>query len=153
MITRRSLLFGGAASKLLAASGDKYPVRFQDVAAHAGLTEPTVYGGAESNRYILETTGSGAAFFDYDNDGWPDIFLVNGSSLEGYAKGQAPTSHLYRNNGDGTFTDVTKQAGLWHDDTRWSTGCAFLDYDHDGKLDLFVSKYVDFDPKHTPEPG
>jgi hypothetical protein len=178
-------------------------INFADIAARAGLTAKTEAGGEKSKKYIIETTGSGAAFFDYDNDGWPDIFLVNGSSLEGYPKGQAPTSHLYHNNrdgtftdvtkkagvalagwgqgvcagdfdndgwvdlfvtfwghnvllhnnGDGTFTDVTKQAGLWHDDVRWSTGCAFLDYDHDGRLDLFVSKYVDFDPKHTPEPG
>ena len=60
---------------------------------------------------------------------------------------------LLHNNGDGTFTDVTKKVGLWHDKARWGTGCAFVDYDRDGHLDLFVSEYVDFDPNHTPEPG
>jgi hypothetical protein len=178
-------------------------VNFVDIADHAGLTAKTEDGGDKSKRYIIETTGSGAAVLDFDNDGWPDIFLVNGSRLEGFPKGQEPTSHLYRNNhdgtfadvtqkagvglvgwgqgvctgdydndgfvdlfvtfwghdvllhnnGDGTFTDVTRKAGLWHDDVRWSTGCSFVDYDRDGKLDLFIAHYVDFDPQHTPEPG
>jgi enediyne biosynthesis protein E4 len=178
-------------------------VNFVDIAEHAGLTAKTEDGGDKTKRYIIETTGSGAAAFDFDNDGWPDIFLVNGSRLEGFPKGQEPTSHLYHNNrdgtftdvtekagvgligwgqgvcagdydndgfvdlfvtfwghdvllhnnGDGTFTDVTRKAGLWHDDVRWSTGCAFVDYDRDGRLDLFVAHYVDFDPGHTPEPG
>jgi len=178
-------------------------VNFVDIAERAGLTAKTEDGGGKTKRYIIETTGSGAAFFDFDNDGWPDIFLVNGSRLEGFPKGQEPTSHLYRNlhdgtfadvtqsagvglvgwgqgvcagdydndgfvdlfvtfwghdillhnNGDGTFTDVTRKVGLWHDDVRWSTGCAFLDYDRDGRLDLFVAHYVDLDLPHTPEPG
>jgi hypothetical protein len=178
-------------------------VNFVDLAERAGLTAKTEDGGDKTKRYIIETTGSGAAFFDYDNDGWPDIFVVNGSRLEGFPKGQEPTSHLYHNrhdgtfadvtqkagvglvgwgqgvcagdydndgfvdlfvtfwghdvllhnNGDGTFTDVTRKAGLWHDDARWSTGCAFVDYDRDGRLDLFIAHYVDFDPQHTPEPG
>jgi enediyne biosynthesis protein E4 len=178
-------------------------VNFVDLAEGAGLTAKTEDGGDKTKRYIIETTGSGAAFFDYDNDGWPDIFVVNGSRLEGFPKDQEPTSHLYRNqhngtfadvtqksgvglvgwgqgvcagdydndgrvdlfvtfwghdvllhnNGDGTFTDVTRKAGLWHDDVRWFTGCTFLDYDRDGRLDLFIAHYVDFDPQHTPEPG
>jgi len=178
-------------------------VNFVDIAEKAGVTAKTEDGGDKTKRYIIETTGSGAAFVDFDNDGWPDIFLVNGSKLEGFPKGQEPTSHLYRNNhdgifsdvtskagaglkgwgqgvcagdydndgwvdlfvtfwghdvllhnnGNGTFTDVTRKAGLWHDDVRWSTGCAFVDYDRDGRLDLFVTHYVDFDPAHTPEPG
>jgi hypothetical protein len=176
-------------------------VNFVDLAERAGLTAKTESGGDKTKRYVLETTGSGAAIFDFDNDGWPDIFLVNGTRLEGFPKGQEPTSHLYRNNrdgtfsdvtqkagvglvgwgqgvcagdydndgfvdlfvtfwghdvllhnnGDGTFTDATRKAGLWHDDVRWSTGCSFLDYDRDGRLDLFISHYVD--PEHTPEPG
>src|SRR3984893_2792119 len=73
-------------------------VQFVDIAARAGLTVRTEDGGEKTKKYIIETTGSGAAFFDYDNDGWPDIFLVNGTTLEGFPKGNEPTSHLYRNN-------------------------------------------------------
>src|SRR5271155_4233333 len=87
-------------------------VNFVDQAERAGLTAKTEDGGEKTKRYIIETTGSGAAAFDFDNDGWPDIFLVNGSRLEGFPKGQEPTSHLYHNNRDGTFTDVTQKAGV-----------------------------------------
>jgi enediyne biosynthesis protein E4 len=178
-------------------------VEFVDIAARAGLMAKTEDGGEKAKKFIIETTGSGAAFIDYDNDGWPDIFLMNGTTLEGFPKGQEPTSHLYHNNHDGTFTDVTKKAsvaltgwgqgvcagdydndgwvdlyvtfwghnillhnngdstftdvtkksGLWHDDVRWSTGCAFVDYDRDGHLDLFVTHYVDLDLANTPTPG
>jgi hypothetical protein len=142
------------------------------------------------------------AIFDYDNDGWPDIFLVNGTRLEGSPSGQAPSNHLYRNNQDGTFTDVTVKAGLtatgwgqgvcvgdydndgWEDlyvtyygknrlyhneggvftevaekagvvgsGKAWGSGCAFVDYDRDGKLDLMVANYVDFDLATAPAPG
>src|SRR6478672_8744991 len=85
---------------------------FTDVAEKAGLTMTTVFGGKETKKYIIETTGTGVAIFDYDNDGWPDIFLVNGTTLEGFPAGSAPTNHLYRNNHDGTFADVTVHAGL-----------------------------------------
>ena len=178
-------------------------IHFTDVAERSGLTAKTEAGGEKSKKYIIETTGSGVAAVDFDNDGWPDIFLVNGSRLEGYPAGQEPTSHLYRNlhdgtfadvtagagvglkgwgqgvcagdydndgfvdlfvtfwghnvllhnNGNGTFTDVTKKAGLWQDATSWSTGCAFVDYDRDGRVDLFVAHYVDLDLEHTPNPG
>lgn len=84
-------------------------VHFVDIAARAGLTAKTEDGGEKTKKYIIETTGSGAAFFDYDNDGWPDIFLVNGTTLEGFPNDKEPTSHLYHNNRDGTFTDVTKK--------------------------------------------
>ncbi len=177
-------------------------IYFVDIAAQAGLTARTEFGGDRVKKYIVESTGSGAAVIDYDNDGWPDIFLVNGSTLEGFLKGQEPTSHLYHNNrdgtftdvthksgvaltgwgqgvcagdydndgftdlfvtfwghnvllhnnGDGTFTDVTKQSGLAHEDIRWSTGCSFVDYDRDGHLDLFVARYVDFDPAQLHDP-
>lgn len=176
--------------------------RFIDVGSAAGLNAVTIYGGVHKNKYLLETTGCGAAFYDYDNDGWLDIFLVNGWRLEGFPPGQEPTSHLFKNNRDGTFTDVTAEAGLIHhgwgqgvcigdydndgfDDLfvsyfgnnvlyhnngdgtftdvtgkagvggkgkRWNTGCAFLDYDRDGKLDLFVANYIDLDLATAPLP-
>src|ERR1700704_6937626 len=86
---------------------------FTDVAQKAGLNAPIAFGGKDTKKYIIETTGSGAAIFDYDNDGWPDIFLANGTTLDGIKlKAQPPTSHLFHNNHDGTFTDVTHAAGL-----------------------------------------
>jgi hypothetical protein len=178
-------------------------VHFTDVAQKAGLTAPVIFGGENTKKYIIETTGTGVAIFDYDNDGWPDIFVVNGTTLEAAAQKQKRTSHLYHNNHDGTFTDVTQKAGLVHsgwgqgvcvgdydndgyDDLyityygknilyhnngdgtftdvseqakvggsgkEWGTGCAFVDYDRDGKLDLMVSTYVDFDVTTAPTPG
>ena len=83
-----------------------------DIAEKAGLTSQNVFGGIDTKKYIIETTGNGVAIFDYDNDGWPDIFLVNGTRLEGFPAGKAPTNRLYRNNHDGTFTDVTAKAGV-----------------------------------------
>jgi enediyne biosynthesis protein E4 len=185
-------------------------VQFVNVAREAGLRASTIFGGKSRNRYLLETTGCGVAFFDYDNDGWLDIFLVNGTRFEAqWTKGSEPTCRLYKNNRDGTFTDVTAGSGLartgWgqgccigdydndgHDDlvvtywgdcvlyrnhgngkfsdvseqsgiaktarrtpkglNRWNTGCAFVDYDKDGRLDLFVANYIDFDPKTVPMP-
>jgi hypothetical protein len=175
---------------------------FVDNAEKAGLTMTTVFGGKDTKKYIIETTGTGVAIFDYDNDGWPDIFLVNGTTLEGFPAGTGPTNHLYRNNHDGTFTDVTTKAGLastgwgqgvcagdydndgWEDlyvtyygknrlfrnqqgvftevgeksgvagtGKPWGTGCAFVDYDRDGLLDLMVANYVDFDIANAPAPG
>jgi enediyne biosynthesis protein E4 len=175
---------------------------FVDVAHEAGLNVKTIYGGEHKNKYLLETTGCGVAFYDYDNDGWLDIFLVNGWRLEGFPAGEEPTSHLFKNNRDGTFTDVTARAGLIHhgwgqgvcigdydndgwDDLfvsyfgknvldhnngdgtftdvtdkagvggngkRWNTGCAFVDYDRDGMLDLFVANYIDLDLATAPVP-
>jgi hypothetical protein len=175
---------------------------FRDIAEKAGLTAVNVFGGVETKKYIIETTGTGVAIFDYDNDGWPDIFIVNGTTLEGFPSDQAPTNHLYRNNHDGTFTDVTVKAGLvatgwgqgvcvgdydndgwedlyvtyygknrlYHNDhgvftevaekagvagsgKAWGTGCAFVDYNRDGRLDLMVANYVDFNMSTTPTPG
>jgi len=182
--------------------GSDLGLAFVDVARESGLNAKTIYGGEHKNKYLLETTGCGVAFYDYDNDGWLDIFLVNGWRLEGFPKGQEPTSHLFKNNRDGTFTDVTTKAGLVHsgwgqgicvgdydndgfddlfvsyfgknvlyhnngdgtftdvtekagvggDGKRWNTGCAFVDYDRDGKLDLFVANYIDLDLATAPVP-
>src|SRR5438552_2140305 len=96
-----------------------FPIKFENVAAHAGLTTPTIFGGRTENKYILETTGCGAAFFDYDSDGWPDIFLVNGTTLDG-KQSPPPSNRLLRNNHDGTFSDVTEKAGLVK--TGWGQG-------------------------------
>ena len=111
-------------------------VQFIDVAREAGLTIPNVWGAADHKRYIIEAKGSGLAFFDYDHDGWLDIYLTNGTRLdEKWPQGKAPTSHLYKNNRDGTFTDVTEKSGLAR--TGWQTGVCVGDYDNDGWDDLF----------------
>jgi len=178
-------------------------VHFEDIASKVGLDALNVYGGDTHKEFIIETTGNGAIIFDYDNDGWPDIYLPNGSTIEGIPKDNVPTGHLYHNNQDGTFTDVTARAGLAHsgwgqggcvgdydndgyldllvtywgqnalyhnngDGTftdisvkaglhtardEWSTGCSFVDYDRDGKVDIFLARYVDFSYDSVPRPG
>jgi hypothetical protein len=186
-------------------SGVPFLAQFTDIASAAGLTEPVIYGGVEHKTYIIETIGCGVAFFDYDNDGWLDIFLPSGSRLEG-APAEATnrlyknnrdgtfrdvteaaglkrsgwfagvtiadydndgfediflTSYgdniLYHNNGDGSFTDVTGKAGLLQkkpaDAISLGSGCTWIDYDRDGKLDLFVAHYADIDLAKTPKPG
>ena len=180
-----------------------FPVTFTDIADAAGLSTPTIYGGIDRKRYIIETNGCGVAFFDYDNDGWMDVLILSGTRLEALPSGAKPTNRLYRNNHNGTFTEVTGKAGLrrsgWassvcagdydndgYDDlfitywgqnvlyrnngnstftdvtqkaglsstlTRWGSGCTFVDYDRDGKLDLFVANYLKFDIASAPEPG
>jgi enediyne biosynthesis protein E4 len=112
-------------------------VQFQDVAAKAGLTTPNVSGPERDKQYIIETIGSGVALFDYDNDGWLDVFIVNGTTLTPPPSGQEPTSHLYHNNRNGMFTDVTRQAGLAR--SGWGQGACVGDYDNDGDTDLFVT--------------
>jgi hypothetical protein len=114
-----------------------FPVAFVDVAEHAGLSEPTIYGGVERKRFIIETNGCGVAFVDYDKDDWIDILLLNGTRLEGFPKGKEPTSKLYRNNRDGTFVDVTAKAGLKR--TGWASGVSIGDYDNDGDEDFFIT--------------
>src|ERR1700691_5040937 len=89
-----------------------YFPRYVDVAKEAGLLSKTVLVGHQNKDFLLSTTGGGIALFDYDNDGWLDIFVVNGWGLTEFAKGQEPTNHLYHNNRDGTFTDVTEKARL-----------------------------------------
>ncbi len=183
---------------------EKPGVTFVDVARDAGLTVSNVWGGRDSQTYIVEVKGSGLAFFDYDNDGWLDIYLSNGVRFEEtYTPATAPISRLYRNNrdgtfadvtahagvgrtgwgtgvgtgdydndgrddlfctywghnilfhnnGDGTFTDVTRKAGLYEDRIRWGTGSTFLDYDRDGFLDLFVGNFIELDITKVPKPG
>jgi len=116
-------------------SGIPFDAHFTDIARQAGLTQPTVYGGVDRKDYILETIGCGCAFIDYDNDGWLDIFLLNGSRVDGAPEGT--TNRLYKNNRDGTFTDVTARAGLVR--SGWASGVAVGDYDNDGFEDLFVT--------------
>ena len=119
--------------------GNELGVSFLNVARESGLNVKTIFGGEHKNKYLLETTGCGVAFYDYDNDGWLDIFLVNGWRLEGFPAGAEPTSHLFRNNRDGTFTDVTAKAGVGH--SGWGQGVCVGDYDNDGWDDLFVTYY------------
>src|SRR6266700_1734960 len=132
-------------------SGLPFHARFTDVAKAAGLDAPVIYGGINRKQYILETVGCGAAFIDYDNDGWIDIFILSGTRIEGAPSGA--TNRLYKNNRDGTFTDVTEKAGLLHPGVRWGSGCAFVDYNRDGLLDLCVATYLEFDFKSVPPPG
>ena len=114
------------------------PVVFTDITETAGLSGAlNVFGSPDDKQFLLEEMGCGAALFDYDNDGWLDIFLVNGTSFDPKVRDRRPTSYLFRNNGDGTFTDVTAQAGLTH--SGWGQACCVGDYDNDGFDDLFVS--------------
>jgi hypothetical protein len=210
----RPLTFALAVQVALAggSSGVEQPwsVTFTDVASAAGLVHPSIYGGVDRKRFIIETNGAGVALFDYDDDGWLDALVLSGTRLaEGerheasFPAGQAPSNRLYRNRADGTFVDVTDQVGLrrtgWASgicagdidddgrldmfltyygrnvlyrndrgvrfqdvtdasglggrDVRWGSGCTFIDYDLDGRLDLFVSNYLRFDLGTAPEPG
>ena len=116
------------------------PIIFQDVAVAAGLARWQHKAGTPEKRLILEAKGPGVCLIDYDNDGWLDIYLVNGSTYEALA-GKAPSPHaaLFRNNHDGTFTDVTEKAGAAND--RWGYGCAVGDFDNDGWPDLYVTNF------------
>jgi hypothetical protein len=191
-------------------SGPSWPVSLVDVADRAGLRAPSIYGGVDRKRFIIETNGAGVAFVDYDNDRWLDALVLSGTRLEEgtraaarFAAGAEPLSRLYRNNRDGTFKDVTTTAGLnrvgwasavcaadydndgWVDlfvtyyganvlyrnrgdgrfedvtakanlpatGTRWGSGCTFVDYDRDGRADLFVANYLTFDVATAPEVG
>ena len=162
-------------------TGASLDVTLTDIAPQAGLDAVCVFGDPHTKRWIIETTGCGVAFFDYDQDGWLDIFLVSGTTLEkedsGFKSRESanqksearsqkpeetgpenlavvvnrsgrriqnpkskihnPTNHLYRNNRDGTFTDVTEKAGLVR--TGWGQGVCVGDYDNDGFDDLFVT--------------
>src|SRR3954471_4245713 len=119
---------------------DNAPVVFADISAQAGLSSFHHRSGAPEKNYILEVPGSGVAVIDYDNDGWPDIYLVNGSTFDAF-KGKTPAPHaaLFHNNHDGTFSDLTENAGVANE--RWGFGVAVGDYDNDGWPDLYVSNF------------
>lgn len=181
-------------------SGKPFLARLTDIAAKAGLTHPVVYGGVDSKSYIIEVVGCGVAFLDYDNDGWLDIFVLSGTRLEGDPAGVTNRLYknnrdgtfsdvtakagltragwasavtvgdydndgfedifvtyyghnvLYRNNGNGTFSDVTERAGLAQN-VRYGSGCSWVDYDRDGRLDLFVANYLNTTLDKLPKPG
>src|SRR5437867_1927105 len=127
-------------------------VTFTDITSASGLDRAkNVSGSPQNKRFLLEEMGCGVAFIDYDNDGWLDIFLVNGATFDESSQNQRPASYLFRNNRDGTFTDVTGKAGLTH--SGWGQACCAGDYDNDGHDDLFVANYVAFDPERAPRPG
>ena len=119
---------------------DSGPIVFQDVSEKAGLTRWRHVMGTPETKFILETVGSGVALLDYDNDGWLDIYLVNGSTYDALSgKTSPPHAALFHNNHDGTFTDVAQQAGVTND--RWGFGVALGDYDNDGWPDLYVTNF------------
>lgn len=121
---------------------DAAEISFVDVAPAAGLGAVRIVGGGvESKRYLLETMGGGVAFFDYDNDGWLDVFFVNGTTVEGFPEKEAPTNQLFRSNGDGTFSDVTRKAGLVR--SGWGQGVCVGNVDNDSHDDLFVTYWGD----------
>jgi enediyne biosynthesis protein E4 len=182
------------AALLLAPAAGDYTPEYRDVAADAGLTQVFPNGGMETKEFIIETTGSGVALFDYDNDGLLDAWIGSGDGAPsrlyhnegggkfrdltaqmgftrtGWAQGACAGDYdndgftdlfvtywgqnsLYRNEGGKRFRDVTAEVGLRQDRVRYNAGCAFLDYDRDGKLDLFVSNYLKFSFEDTPKPG
>jgi len=112
-------------------------IRFVEVADQAGVAALNVWGGVLKKKFIIETKGNGIAFLDYDRDGWPDLYLSNGTRLEGFPTGEKPTNHLYHNNHNGTFTDVTARSGLAR--TGWQTGVCVGDFDNDGWDDLMLT--------------
>jgi len=151
-MTRRELLCAGIAATANAQSGGMasrsvkpvprgkpsglpFGARFSNVARAAGLRSPVIYGGIAENDFILESMGCGAAFVDYDNDGWIDIVLLTGRRLD--TTPREATLRLYHNNRDGTFTDVTEKSGLGR--SVWAAGITVGDYDNDGFDDLFIT--------------
>ncbi len=125
-----------------AAGGVEAGVRFVDVAKEAGLADAIIVGGGStSKKYLLEEMGGGVAFFDYDNDDWVDVFLVNGTTVEGFPEGKKPSNFLFRNNRNGTFADVTERSGLTH--SGWGQGACVGDYNNDGLEDLYVTSWGD----------
>src|SRR6201986_3174859 len=116
------------------------PIVFEDVSEKAGFNNWTYKMGTSAKDYIIETKGSGVGLIDYDNDGWLDIYIVNGSTVDALSgKGTAPQAALLHNNHDGTFTDVAAKAGVTND--RWGFGVAIADYDNDGWPDIYVGNF------------
>ena len=135
-----TLLSIGSGAQSLFAVDSTDPVIFADITARAGLSGAiNISGSANNKQFLLEEMGGGVALLDYDNDGWLDIFLVNGTSFDPAVRDRNPTSFLFHNNRDGTFTDVTVKAGLTR--SGWGQGCCVGDYDNDGFDDLFVSYF------------
>jgi len=118
-------------------SGLPFLAQFSDVAVQAGLTFPVIYGGLDRKEYIFETVGCGVAFIDFDNDGWLDIFVLSGTRSADVTP--KPSNRLYKNNRDGTFTDVTEKAGLLRQ--GWPSGVTVGDYNNDGFEDIFITYY------------
>jgi hypothetical protein len=119
---------------------DSGPVIFEDITKKSGLSGWTHKMGVPEKNFIVETNGSGVCLIDYDNDGWPDIYLVNGATFDSLdGKEESPHAALFHNNHDGTFTDVTEKAGVAND--RWGYGCSVADYDNDGWPDIYVGNY------------
>jgi hypothetical protein len=122
------------------ASSDPPAFAFTDVTRDAGVDFVHRHGGSGTHYYV-ETMSGGCAFFDYDGDGWQDIYLVQGAPLPGYQPGSGIDlrDRIFHNNGDGTFSDVTRRAGV--DDTRYGLGCCAGDFDNDGDTDLFLTNH------------
>jgi len=119
---------------------DSGPIIFQDVAEKAGLTKWRHEMGTPQKTFIIEVVGSGVALLDYDNDGWLDIYMVNGSTYDAMSgKAAAPHAALFHNNHDGTFTNVAQQAGVTND--RWGFGAVVGDFDNDGWPDIYVTNF------------
>src|ERR1700736_4191235 len=154
-MTRRQLLGAlattavfGACPRVLRATAPATEFPFERIPASASGISWIHVNGRSPEKYLPETTGAGCAFLDYDNDGWMDIYLVNSGKCDFFTPDPPLRNALYRNNGDGTFTDVTEKAGVAA--PGWSSSAVWFDYDNDGKLDLFVCRFADFDKsKHV----
>ncbi|HEY3840143.1 MAG TPA: CRTAC1 family protein, partial [Bryobacteraceae bacterium] len=190
----RSVALAAFLLALLAFAAQPPAIRFIDIAAQSGLTVANTFGGKDKKDSILESTGTGVAIFDFDGDGFNDVFIANGPPSRSELYRNDGTGHftevgqqagltrtgwaqaacvgdidnddrpdlfvtyyghnsLYHNLGNGKFEDITERSGLPVSGTRWGSGCALIDYDRDGLLDIFVANYVDLDLASVPKPG